>query len=132
MKVEQVAEITGFSADWVRKMARSYNALGAEGIVDGHQKSPGGKQKALTPEQQKQLFERLQSPPDDGGLWSGPKVPQLNPTECIWPMLRERLANKVFDNLDALEAVLIERCQWLMNNPITVKGEVGFSWLCSI
>ena len=61
-----------------------------------------------------------------------PYTPQLNPTECIWPILTERLANKVFDNLDALEAVLIERCQWLMNNPMTVKGEVGFSWLCSI
>lgn len=312
MKVEQVAAITGLSADWVRKIARCYNALGVEGIVDGHKNNPGGKQKALTPEQQKQLFERLQSPPDDGGLWSGPKVgefikqqfgirihrttawrqlrrlgltlqlprplheksatleqraffkaqlkffvrlmrwlcphkhvevwaqdearlglkpvvrrtwaligqrptahhyprykwlytygfvhpqtgnsclyilprvnttvmqialdafatqvnsrkdkliillvdqagwhttrhlsvpqdiimypippytPQLNPTECMWPLLRERLANKVFDNLDALETALIDRCQWLMNNPLTVKGEVGFSWLCSI
>jgi uncharacterized protein YjcR len=25
MKVEQVAEITGLSADWVRKIARRYN-----------------------------------------------------------------------------------------------------------
>ena len=63
MKVEQVAEITGLSADWVRKIARRYNATGPEGIVDGHKKSPGGKDKALTTEQLQQLFERLQSPP---------------------------------------------------------------------
>ena len=61
-----------------------------------------------------------------------PYTPQLNPTECIWPLLRERLANQVFHTLDSLETVLIEHCQWLMNNPTTVKGKVGFSWLCSI
>jgi transposase len=312
MKVEQVASITGLSADWVRKIARRYNATGAQGIVDAHKKSPGGKHKALTKEQLQELVEKLQSPPKDGGLWSGPKVgeliqqqfgirihratawkylkhlgfslqaprplhersatpeqraffkeqlqffvqlmrwlcphkhvevwaqdearlglkpvvrrtwalkgqrptahhyprykwlytygfvhpqtgnsclfilprvnttvmqialdafaaqvnstgdkliillvdqagwhttrhltvpqdiimysippytPQLNPTECLWPLLRERLANQVFDTLDSLETVLIERCQWLMNNPSTVKGEIGFSWLCSI
>ncbi|MGH8002572.1 MAG: winged helix-turn-helix domain-containing protein [Brasilonema sp.] len=77
MKVEQVAQITGFSPDWVRKIARRYNVLGAEGIVDGHRKSPGGKHKALTSEQLKELFEKLQLPPEDGGLWSGPKVGEL-------------------------------------------------------
>ena len=76
-KVEQVAEITGVSTDWVRKIARRYNTLGPEAIIDGHSKSPGGKKPALTPEQQKQLLERLQSPPEDGGLWSGPLVVEL-------------------------------------------------------
>lgn len=77
MKVEQVAEITGLSPDWVRKIARRYNHNGADGIVDGHQKKPGGKQKTLTDEQLQELFEKLQSPPKDGGLWSGPKVGEL-------------------------------------------------------
>lgn len=63
MKVEQVAEITGLSADWVRKIARRYNANGPEGIVDGHEKSPGGKHKALTTEQLQELFEKLKLPP---------------------------------------------------------------------
>ncbi|WP_157162654.1 helix-turn-helix domain-containing protein [Cylindrospermum stagnale] len=40
MKVEQVAVITGLSANWVRKIARRYNATGLEGIVDGHKKVP--------------------------------------------------------------------------------------------
>ena len=34
MKVEQVAEITGLSADWVRKIARRYNEKGPVGLVD--------------------------------------------------------------------------------------------------
>ena len=77
MKVERVAEITGLSADWVRKIARRYNANGPEGIVDGHEKSPGGKHKTLTTEQLQELFEKLKLPPKDGGLWNGPKVGEL-------------------------------------------------------
>lgn len=48
MTVEQVADITGFSPDWVRKIARRYNRLGPEGLIDGHQQHPGGKKQALT------------------------------------------------------------------------------------
>lgn len=59
-------------------------------------------------------------------------TPQLNPTECIWPLLRERLANRVWDDLDTLEAVLAERCLWLMHNPQVVQGATGFDWLCTI
>lgn len=77
MPVEQVAEITGLTADGVRKIARRYNSLGPEGLADGHRRCPGGKSTVLTEAQQKQLYERLQSPPDDGGLWSGPKVGEL-------------------------------------------------------
>ncbi len=312
MSIEEVANIVGFSPDWIRKIVRRYNQHGPDSLVDGHQKNPGGKKYALTEEQQKQLFERLQKPPDDGGLWSGPKVgelikqvfgikvhrttgwdylkrlgftlqvprpkhlksatpeeeaafkasfqnfvrlmrwlcphlsvevwtedearlglkpimrrtwalkgqrpvahhyprykwlytygfvnpktgenalfilprvnltamqialkafaeqvnphqkkliillldqagwhrskklalpknlimyplpaytPSLNPTECIWPLLREPLANKAFDNLDELETVLSQRCVWLMNNPGIVRGATGFKWLRDI
>jgi transposase len=62
---------------WVRKIARRYNEKGLMGLVDGHMEQPGGKARALTQEQQQQLFERLQTPLDDGGLWSGPKVGEL-------------------------------------------------------
>jgi hypothetical protein len=33
MTVEQVAEVLGFSSDWVRKVARRYNRLGASAFV---------------------------------------------------------------------------------------------------
>lgn len=39
LTVEQVAETLGFSADWVRKLARRYNRLGPVGIVHSHPRS---------------------------------------------------------------------------------------------
>jgi len=43
MKVEQVAEITGISADGIRKIARRYNLTGPDGLKNGHSRHPGGK-----------------------------------------------------------------------------------------
>lgn len=74
MRLEQVAEITGFSLDWVRKLIRRYNSQGAEGLQNRQPLRPGGKPPALSAEQQAQLRQRLQAPPADGGLWSAPKV----------------------------------------------------------
>ncbi|MFQ4143957.1 hypothetical protein [Chlorogloeopsis sp. ULAP02] len=31
-----------------------------------------------------------------------PYTPQLNPTECIWPLRRRAISKQGFDNLDAL------------------------------
>ncbi len=309
MSVEQTAEICGLSCSGVRKIARRYNTQGADGLVNRQQFNPGGNRLALSDEQQQQLRQRLEHPPDDGGLWSGPKVgeyiathfglrlhpstawqylrrlglrlqvprplhhqsaplqqqaefkaglagyvawlrshfphwdveiwaedearlglqpvirrvwapigkrptahhcrryqwvytygfvqpdtgasyflllpranvsmmqlalelfatevnsgrqrliillvdqaawhlsqklrvpagiflypllpytPQLQPTECVWPLLREAVANQVFENLDALEEVLVKRCQWLMQHPTIVQGSVGFDWI---
>jgi transposase len=311
-RVEEVAELSGFSCAWVRQIARRYNQRGAEGLIDQHQINPGGKKPALTAEQQQQIRERLQQPPEDGGLWNAPKVgeliktlfgiqldpstawdylkrlgfslqlprlqhqqsatteqqadfkaelagfvawlramfpsksvdiwaedearlglqpivrrawalvgqrpvaihrpryqwlytygfvhpdtgdsyllllprvnltvmqlaldafakqvnpygdtlivllvdraawhmsqrlrlpygiflfplpaytPQLQPTECVWPLLREALANRVFESLDALESALVNRCCWLMEHPDVVIGHVGFDWIQKI
>lgn len=312
MTVEQVAEITGFTPDWVRKLIHRYNREGGEGLRNRQQLKPGGKPLALNLQQQQQLYQRLQSPPDDKGLWTAPKVgeyieaqfgirlhpstawqylkrlgfslqvprplhqqaatqeeqqrfqselaifvaclqhwhpdkcievwaedearlglhaiirrtwalcgqrpqahhypryqwlytygfvhpdsgdsfflllprvnctvmslalhafaaehnpkadklivllvdqarwhmsqrlelpdgiilfpllaytPQLQPTECVWPLLREAVANQAFDDLDALETLLVRRCQWLMAHPKVVQGKVGFDWIRAI
>ncbi len=312
MSIEQTAEICGLSCSGVRKIARRYNAEGAVGLVNRQRLNPGGNRLALSDDQQQLLQQRLQSPPEDGGLWSGPKVgeyietyfgiclhpstawkylrrlgfslqvprpvhhqsatleqqaefkaglaghvawlrslfpnreiaiwaedearlglqpivrrvwapvgerpsahhcrryqwvytygfvhpetgasyflllpranvsmmqmalelfaaqvnphrqqliillvdqaawhmsqklqvppgiffypllpytPQLQPTECVWSLLREAVANQVFDNLDALEDVLVKRCQWLMQHPAIVQGKVGFDWIQAI
>ncbi|ABA19755.1 hypothetical protein Ava_B0254 (plasmid) [Trichormus variabilis ATCC 29413] len=312
LSAQKVAEIVGFSGDWVRKIVRRYNKLGANGIINQQKLKPGGKKLALTNEQQQWLRQRLASPPEDGGLWSAPKVgelirvqfgitlhvttawdylkrlgfslqqprplhteaatfvqrqmfkteltefvrllrflhphksvevwaedearlglkpivrrvwtpvghrpnavhrtryqwlytygfvhpatgesfflilprvniavmqmaldafaaevnphhhkiivllvdqagwhtskqlmlpagiilfplpaytPQLQPTECVWSLLREAVANQMFSTLDELETVLISRCQWLMSHPQIVHGKVGFDWICQI
>jgi hypothetical protein len=46
---------------------------------------------------------------------------KLNPTECNWPLIRECLANKSFNNLDELENILAPRCLWLMEHPTVIK-----------
>ena len=45
----------------------------------------------LTPEALSSLKERLKTPPDDGGLWTGPKVARWL-AELPWPQVRARSA----------------------------------------
>lgn len=312
MRIEQTADLCGLSCSGVRKIARRYNAEGAAGLVNRQRFNPGGNRPALSEAEQQQLRQRLQLPPDDGGLWSGVKVgeyievqfgirlhpstawsylrrlgfslqvprpvhhqsatveqqaefkaglagyvawlrslfpsrdieiwaedevrlglqpivrrvwapigerplahhcrryqwvytygfvhpdtgasyflllpranvcvmqmavemfaaevnphrqqliillvdqaawhmsqklklptgiflyplppytPQLQPTECVWSLLREAVANQVFKDLVALEEVLVKRCQWLMQHPTVVQGKVGFDWIRAI
>lgn len=58
-----------------------------------------------------------------------PYSPELQPAECLWPLLREGVANRSFDDLDELESVLVPRCRQLMRDIQTVRGATGFSWI---
>jgi transposase len=72
-KTEEVAEILSLSPRWVRQLARRYNEEGPDGLGDrrlGNGTAPA----ILTPEALAALKERIETPPDDGGLWTGPKV----------------------------------------------------------
>ena len=57
-----------------------------------------------------------------------PCTPELQPVECLWPLMREAVANKGFTTLDGMEPVVVDRCRWLIEHPETVKGAVGFGW----
>ena len=59
--ITEVAAILSFSARWVRLLRKRYNEHGPAPAI-------------LTPEALSSLRERLKTPPDDGGLWTGPKV----------------------------------------------------------
>jgi transposase len=61
-----------------------------------------------------------------------PYSPELQPVECGWPLLKEPVANRCIDTLDELEQSLVERCQWLIENPEILRGAVGFSWIREI
>jgi len=61
-----------------------------------------------------------------------PYSPELQPVECGWPLLKEPVANAYFDNLDKLEEVVSDRCEWLGKNPDILKGAVGFRWIQEI
>lgn len=56
-------------------------------------------------------------------------TPELQPVERIWPLLREAIANKVFDTLEHLQKVLIERIHWLTENASIVQKVTGYHWI---
>ena len=74
----EVCEVTGYSAGWVRQIARRYNERGVEGLGDRRHGNPGAKERALLDEAgEEELREALMKPPPasvGGGMWSGPKV----------------------------------------------------------
>ncbi len=59
-------------------------------------------------------------------------TPELQPTECAWPLLKESIADRAFDNLDELEQTLIPRRRWLIKHPEILKGAAGFNWIRKI
>jgi len=55
--------------------------------------------------------------------------PELQPAEPLWPLLKEPIANKYFNNIEELEDVLVKRCNWLRKNTDVVRGASGFKWI---
>jgi transposase len=69
----EVAEVLAFVPRWVEQLAARYNAFGPEALGDRRRRN-GRAATLLTEEVLSALAERVQAPPEDGGLWSGPKV----------------------------------------------------------
>ena len=69
---EEVAKIIGCTPDWVRKLARRYNAEGPLGLRD--KRSENGNDPLLKKNQFKKLEKALAGAPVDGGLWNCKKV----------------------------------------------------------
>lgn len=72
-EVDEVAEVLSFSPRWVRALVKRYNESGAEALGDQRVHN-GTTPTILTPEALAALKERIQTAPDGGGLWSGPKI----------------------------------------------------------
>jgi transposase len=71
--VLEVAEVLAFVPRWVEQLAARYNASGSEALGDQRRRN-GRPASLLTPELLAALARRLKRTPDDGGVWSGPKV----------------------------------------------------------
>lgn len=68
-------------------------------------------------------------PPDGLELATLPPVsPELQPVERLGSLLDEPVANRAFADLDALEAVLVQRCRALRADRRTVKAHTRFHW----
>ncbi len=85
---EEVAAVTGYCRDWIRKLVRRYNDQGAAGLADRRCDYPGAPP-LLDDLQQAYLWQALQSPPKDGGLWNSRKVALVdgrgNWASCRYP-----------------------------------------------
>ncbi len=72
-EVDEVAELLSFSARWVRALIKRYNEGGPEALGDQRIRN-GTKPTILTAAALAGLKERIKTLPDDGGLWTGPKI----------------------------------------------------------
>ncbi|SRR5712691_2268314 len=70
---EVVAEMTGYSRQWIRKLAGRYNAEGEQAIGDKRSEHSGRKL-SLNAQQQAELAQALAGSAPDAEGWSGPKV----------------------------------------------------------
>jgi len=57
-----------------------------------------------------------------------PYSPQLQPAERLWPLLHEAIANKPIEDIDQLEAILIERCNALDEDKPAIQHLTEFHW----
>ena len=74
----EAAEVLAFVPRWVEELAARYNAFGPEAL--GDQRRRNGRaatlltEAVLTEAVLAALAKRVRTPPEDGGVWSGPKV----------------------------------------------------------
>jgi DDE superfamily endonuclease len=61
-----------------------------------------------------------------------PYSPELNPTERLWPLVREGLANQTPTSLDELEERLSQRCRALSARPAEVAALTRYHWWPSV
>ncbi len=57
-----------------------------------------------------------------------PRSPELQPAERLWPLVNERVANRLFEDLDELEGALAERCLALCGRPDLLRGHTRYRW----
>src|ERR671911_1032906 len=69
----EVAEVLAFAPRWVEELAARYNASGPAALGDQRRRN-GRAASLLTQDVLAALAERMRTPPEAGGLWSGPKV----------------------------------------------------------
>src|SRR4028119_1538207 len=69
----EVMAVTGYSRGWIYELVSGYNHLGPESLGDQRDQNRDS-DPLLNDIEQAQLWQVLQQPPLDGGLWNGRKV----------------------------------------------------------
>ena len=55
-------------------------------------------------------------------------TPELQPAEHLWPLVDEPVANRYFETLDGLAAVLADRCRTLQHDRDLIAANTTFHW----
>lgn len=84
-----VADVTSYSVNWVREVARRYREDGPDGLGDRRQANPGAAP-LLDAAQQTRLQAALGGAAPDGGLWTGRKVAAWMSTQLGRPVSAQR------------------------------------------
>jgi transposase len=58
-----------------------------------------------------------------------PYSPELNPMESLWDQVKRRVANEVWDTLEAIEAAITEVLESLWQSVQPVRSLLGDTWL---
>lgn len=69
----EVATVTGYCVDWIRKLVRRYNAGGPDAVGDGRHHNPG-QPRLLSAEQDAELEAELEKAAAAGQAWSSVQV----------------------------------------------------------
>jgi transposase len=54
--------------------------------------------------------------------------PELQPSERLWPLANEGVANRFFEEIEELEEALIERCVTLCAQPEIIRSYTRYHW----
>ncbi len=97
----QISEITGNSANWVRRIVGRYNQEGPEGLGDRRQHNQGGSA-ILSDELQAELKTLLLSPAPAGANWTNRQVIdwiEAKTGQRLYPQLVWAYRNRLMGNL---------------------------------
>ena len=61
-------------------------------------------------------------------IYLPPYTPELQPAEHLWQLVDEPVVNQHFETLDALDAVLAERCRTLEQDRDLIAANTTFHW----
>jgi transposase len=54
--------------------------------------------------------------------------PELQPSERLWPLSNEAVANRYFEEIGDLEKALVERCVALGDQPEVIRSYIRYHW----
>ena len=82
-----MSQVTGYSRNWIYRLVRRYNTQAPEaGLRPKKKKS--GRESLLQDVDQAQLWQLVQQPAPDGGLWNGRKVADWLSEKMGFPVSR--------------------------------------------